>query len=299
MDDARIFHVNVNCSNLERSRGFYADALGLDPSVRTNPDASQPGDAFGLARARWDAWILVGARGFDGGAIDLLEWREPLPTGTPPGSLVERGYQRVGIAVADLDAALAQVAMIGGEMWSEPISHSRPGGEHVRLVMTSDPDGTTVELIEGTGPRVASVAVCCEDLEYSLAFYRALGFEERARFGSDNADGRHLRIDGPVALDEIVLAAPAGGDVGLVLVGWRVPTHRTAPSERPANTLGIWRTALLVSDLDAACAQLAALRIPTLSPIVAMAMGEGLPRLRFVCFRGPDGEVIELIEQPR
>jgi hypothetical protein len=29
-----------------------------------------------------------------------------------------------------------------------------------------------------------------------------------------------------------------------------------------------------------------------------MSMGPGLPELRFVCFAGPDGEVLELIEQP-
>ena len=73
MHDARIFHVNVNCTDLERSRRFYADALGLDAAVRTTPDRAQPGAAFGLDTARWDAWVLVGANGFDGGAVDLLE----------------------------------------------------------------------------------------------------------------------------------------------------------------------------------------------------------------------------------
>jgi len=61
----------------------------------------------------------------------------------------------------------------------------------------------------------------------------------------------------------------------------------------------MWRTALLVGDLDAACEELAALQIATLAPIVEMQMGPGLPALRFVCFRGPDHEVIELIEQPQ
>jgi hypothetical protein len=33
-----------------------------------------------------------------------------------------------------------------------------------------------------------------------------------------------------------------------------------------------------------------------LSDAQAMSMGPGLPELRFVCLRGPDHEVIELIE---
>jgi len=31
---------------------------------------------------------------------------------------------------------------------------------------------------------------------------------------------------------------------------------------------------------------------------VTMAMDPNLPSLRFVCFRGPDDEVLELIERP-
>ena len=205
MDDARIFHVNVNCSDLARSRAFYADALGLDAAVRTAPDAPQPGAAFGLDRAWWDAWILVGATAFAGGAIDLLEWREPGPVGAPPASFLECGFQRVGIGVPDLDAAIARIAAHGGSVWSAPAEHARPGGGHVRLVMANDPDGTAIECIEGPGTRVSFLAVCCADLEYSLAFYRALGFEERARFASDTADASHLRIDGAMGMDEIML----------------------------------------------------------------------------------------------
>ena len=71
--DARLFHVNVNCSDLERSRQFYTEGLGLDIGARTAPEVAQPGEAFGLERARWDASILLGPRGYDGGAIDLLQ----------------------------------------------------------------------------------------------------------------------------------------------------------------------------------------------------------------------------------
>ena len=48
-----------------------------------------------------------------------------------------------------------------------------------------------------------------------------------------------------------------------------------------------------VTDLDASCAELHRLGIANLSPPAAMAMGPGLPDLRFVCCRGPDGEVLE------
>ncbi len=298
MHDARIFHVNVNCTDLERSRRFYADALGLDAAVRTTPDTAQPGAAFGLDIARWDAWVLVGESGFDGGAVDLLEWQEPTPTGAPPASFVTTGFQRLGVAVTDIDGAVARATDLGGAIWSAVQAHELANGASVRLVMGNDPDGTVVELIEGNGPRLSFVSVGCTDLEHSLGFYRALGFTEVARFAPAPADAAHLRIGGPAAFDEVMLAAPGGGEVHLILVGFRSPAVVPA-LPRAANTLGMWRLAVLVGDLDHSCAQLAQLGVETISPPVAMAMGSDLPVLRFVCFAGPDGEVLELIEQPQ
>jgi catechol 2,3-dioxygenase-like lactoylglutathione lyase family enzyme len=297
LSGARLFHVNVNCSVLDRSRRFYTDGLGLTVGAHTAPESAQPGTAFGLDVARWDASILLGPRGFDGGAIDLLEWHEPRPVGAPPGGLTETGFQRVGIRVPDIEAAAARAVAFGGSVWSDPQVHTPPNGAEIRIVLASDPDGTALELVEGGGAALSFVSVVCRDLEASLAYYATLGFREVARFATDNPDGAHLRIRGSVAMDEAVLVAPGGGDVMLILVGFRRPKCVAAPP-RSANVLGMWRTAFLVADIDAAVATLAEHGIDTISEPMGMAMGPGLPELRFVCFRGPDAEVIELIEQP-
>jgi len=294
---ARIFHVNVNCSNLERSREFYVQGCGLAEGVRTTPEAAQSGVAFGLDRARWDAWILVGANGFNGGAIDLLEWQEPEPTGAVPVALHDAGFQRIGVTVSDLDATIASITAAGGVVWGEPNVHHLPNGGEVRIVFASDPDGVAVEVVEGARPGLSFVAIACADLERSVAFYGNLGFAERARFPSASESGTHLHIDGPVAMREVLMTAPSGGDVNLMLVGFDQPTVRPA-SPRPANALGMWRCALLVPDLASAVAELRAANIELTSEPQNMAMGPGLPELAFVCFRGPDYEVIELIEQP-
>jgi catechol 2,3-dioxygenase-like lactoylglutathione lyase family enzyme len=297
LTDARLFHVNVNCSDLERSRRFYTEALGLEIGAHTAPETSQPGAAFGLDRARWDASILLGPRGYDGGAIDLLEWHEPTPVGAPPGRIFETGFQRLGIRVPDLDASMSRAAALGGAVWSAPRIHNVPDGGEIRIAFVNDPDGTAIELVEGGPASLSFVAITCADLASSHAFYTALGFREVARFPSESADGAHLHVDGPVAMDEIVLTGPGGGEVLFILVGFRTPACTVTPP-RAANTLGIWRSAFLVADLDAAVDELARRQIVTISPPVALAMGPGLPTLRFVCFRGPDAEVIELIEQP-
>ena len=298
LSDARLFHVNVNCSDLDRSRRFYTEGLGLELAAHTAPEETQPGAAFGLARARWDASILLGPRGYDGGAIDLLEWHEPAPCGAPPARLFETGFQRLGVRVPDLDATIAGVGVLGGCVWSEPFGHALVDGSEIRLVFAGDPDGTAIELIEGGPSTVSFIAITCADLERSRSFYRSLGFREIAQYPSDNPDGSHLHIDGPVAMNEVVLAAPdEHGDVLVMLVGFRTPRCEPA-APRVANTIGMWRAAFLVADLDAAVAELARLRVDTISAPVSMAMGPNLPTLRFVCFRGPDDEVLELIEQP-
>ncbi len=303
--DARLFHVNVNCSDLGRSRRFYADGLGLAIGAHTAPETAQPGSAFGLDRARWEASILLGPRGYEGGAIDLLQWHEPAPVGAAPERLYETGFQRLGLRVADLDAAIASTRAFGGAVWSEPVVHTVRPGHDIRIVLASDPDGTAIEFVESELARgenaataaLSFVGVTCADLAAACDFYAALGFREVARFPSENADGAHLHVDGPVAMEEVALTAPGGGDVMLMLVGFRTPTYESH-GPRPANAVGMWRTAFLVSDLDAEVAELARLHIATISEPVAMEMGPGLPTLRFMCFRGPNDEVVELIEQP-
>ena len=297
LSDARLFHVNVNCLDLERSQRFYTEGLGLTAGVRTTPETAQPGAAFGLDRARWDASILLGPNGYDGGAIDLLQWHEPAPIGAPPAQVNDSGFQRLGVRVPDLDATVARVRSLGGTVWSEPFGHAVEGGGEIRLVLVGDPDGTAIELIEGGPASLSFVAITCADIDRSRAFYAALGFRELAVYPSENPDGAHLRIDGPVAMDEVVLSAPGRGEVLVMLVGFRTPTVERAPA-RAANALGMWRAALLVTDLDAAVEELARNRVATISAPVSMSMGPGLPELRFVCFRGPNDEVLELIEQP-
>ncbi len=79
----RFFHVNINCSDLERSLRFYGDLVGLKTAVRTRPEQPQPGGAFGLEQVQWDAWIMAGDDAPDGVVLDLLEWKVPLPSGSP------------------------------------------------------------------------------------------------------------------------------------------------------------------------------------------------------------------------
>jgi catechol 2,3-dioxygenase-like lactoylglutathione lyase family enzyme len=148
----RIFHVNVNCSDLDRSVAFYRDRVGLTPSVRTAPRAAQPGGAFALASAQWDAWIMASpTAGLEEVVLDLLEWKTPRPSLAPGRG----GFERLRVGVGP----------------------DSPLGRREAL----DPDGTALEVAARDRPRVAGVVAGCSDLEASSAFYRdVLGLEHPA-----------------------------------------------------------------------------------------------------------------------
>jgi catechol 2,3-dioxygenase-like lactoylglutathione lyase family enzyme len=241
---ARVFHVNVNCSDLDCSLAFYRDAVGLLPLVRTAPEHPQPGGAFGLESAQWDAWIMVGAQGLDGVAVDLLEWKTPRPS---RGS-GEPGFRRLRVGVAP----------------DRTLTAGR----------TTDLDGTPLEVIADTGPRVAGVVIGCSDLERSWAFYRdVVGLS--AVGGSVFADRR-----GPEAFTVELVESP------------------TPIRPRAANDLGMYRLALVTDDLDGHYGALLAAGVRPCSPPATLDMGPGLARLRALLFPDLDGTMLELIESP-
>ena len=296
MDDARIFHVNVNCADLARSRAFYVDAFGLDAAVRTTPEAAQPGAAFGLDRAWWDAWILVGARGFEGGAIDLLEWRGR--TGRRAAGFVPRvrlparrhrrdrpRRRRIAHRAARWQRVeRARRARVARRRPGPPGHGQRPGRHRDRVHRRRRGRGcrsspcaarTSSTRSRSTAPSASRSGLVSPPTRPTR---RTCGSTDRWRWTRSCC----RRPAG--ARSASSSSASASG-------------HRVAPL-RPANALGIWRTALLVGDLDAGVRGARGAAGPDARADRRDGDGPGLPELRFVCFRGPDGEVIELIEQP-
>jgi len=140
--DGRIFHVNVNCSDLDTSLSFYREAVGLTAAVHTTPGRPQPGGAFGLTTAQWDAWIMTSGHGVEDVVIDLLEWKVPRPSQAgEPG-----GFERLRLGVRD--------------------------GSRLAAGFAVDPDGVRIEIVDRDGPRVAGVVVGCSDVDESQAFYQ-------------------------------------------------------------------------------------------------------------------------------
>ena len=298
------FHVNVNCSNLERSLGFYGDLVGLEKMVRTRPEQPQPGDAFGLAEVQWDAWIMSGDDAFGGVVLDLLEWKVPPPSGSPPASLAELGFGPLCILSDDLAGLHQRLSEAGHDVWSPPgrLGLGGNGTADAEMFMCSDPDGTAVLFVEGDSTRLASVNVNCSDLEQSRRFYcdvLGLGARTCAR-RAESLPGAGLRVEGAVTWDALSVGAVTDSASGFVvdLVEWIKP-HAGGSGRRQANELGIFRIALLTGDIDRDYAALIDSGVSCHSPPAELEMGPGLPSdLRALFFEDPDGTCIELIERP-
>ena len=279
---SRIYHVNSNCSDLERAVPFY-EALGLVRATRTTPSRPQPGAAFGLDEVAWDAWMMLGDDGTAGLALDLLEWRVPGPSGSPP-VLGAPGFDRLVIAVPDLDRVLAAAREAGGTVAVGPEPDPVEVGSRTAIVC--DPDGVRVQIVEGDGTRLPRVVITCTDLDAAFAYYRdVMGL--RPEDEPDTADARTRRAR---------LADP-GSPFAVELVQWLDPPPGTPDARvRAANELGIFRMAWSTDDCARDEAVLRASGSAPFAPTASLSVGDDLPRLHVLFWPGPSGECLELIE---
>ena len=78
------------------------------------------------------------------------------------------------------------------------------------------------------------------------------------------------------------------------LIEWRTPRDLEPPFAQ-LNHLGIARLALSTSDMDADLAELRAAGVEIVGE-PATVEWDDRPNSRFVCFKDPDGTVLELLE---
>jgi catechol 2,3-dioxygenase-like lactoylglutathione lyase family enzyme len=129
----RLQHCGLIVADLERSRRFYAGALGLE-------EVPRPGNFVFEG-----AWFQVGED-----QIHLLvasETTGSAGTGDPGPSVATGLATHIAIEVDDLDSAVARLAEHGIALVGGPL----PRGDGYDQVFLLDPDGYVIELFEHTG----------------------------------------------------------------------------------------------------------------------------------------------------
>lgn len=257
-----------------------------------------------MPEVQWDAWIMAGDDASSGVVLDLLEWKAPLPSGSPSASLAELGFGRLCILCDGLAGLHGRLSEAGHDVWSPPgrIGLGVNGTADAEMFLCSDLDGTAVLFVEGDSTRLASVSINCSDLEQSWRFYcdvLGLGVQMSVR-REGPLPGARLRVEGSMACDVCFVGTPNDSTSGFVvdLLEWIEPGAKGS-SRRQTNELGIFRIALLTDDINRDSAALIDSGVSCHSPQSNWEMGPGLPSdHRALFFEDLDCVCVELIESP-
>ena len=143
-----LVHVNVNCSDFERSLAFY-ELLGFRYAVEV-PETNTPevAAAVGMPPYRVRGALLALSTPNGPFLLDLLEWKEPRDLAPPYPHLYHLGIARIALSTDDLDGDMERLKGEGVEFLSEPATVELEGGRRSRFVCFKDPDGTVLELVE-------------------------------------------------------------------------------------------------------------------------------------------------------
>lgn len=149
-----LIHININCSDYERSKAFY-ELLGFREFWQV-PETSRPDIAAGLAmppyRVKGALLRLEADHAHAGGqlplTIDLLQWLEPHDDTPPYPHLYHYGIARIALTTDDFDGDVARLKAAGVTFISDPVKRSLDSGNPARFVCFKDPDGTVLEFLE-------------------------------------------------------------------------------------------------------------------------------------------------------
>jgi catechol 2,3-dioxygenase-like lactoylglutathione lyase family enzyme len=143
----RIFHFNINCTDLKRTVPFYK-MLGFKVILDFGDgmESREMAEAFGLKEARIKGVHLRLGDGPEATRIDLLEFQAPPPSGTPYPHLAHTGVARVCLKTRDIQRDYDALRAQGVRFLSEP---KRLPGTSATIVCFRDPDGIFLEILEG------------------------------------------------------------------------------------------------------------------------------------------------------
>jgi catechol 2,3-dioxygenase-like lactoylglutathione lyase family enzyme len=275
-------HVTISVTNIDRSLAFYRDLLGFPVLGRLTYH-----NEVGLTID----FLEIGP----GHLLEIFSFAAPTrPSAWMPNDL-QTGLRHVGFRVNDVDATTARLKEAGVRFTLNPLDAT--GG--VRIAFFEDPDGTLLEVIQGTlqyhlaGPAAGTmapvqptgdqlifdhVAITVADLDRSLDFYVGL---------------LDFPIIGQLFFNDergFTITYLKAGTAVLELFSFSAPTI-PAPWEPDETVLGLKHLGLWVNDVEAVAARLKAAEVPFIYEPSAALGG-----VKVAFFADPDGNALELID---
>ena len=143
-----LVHVNINCSNFDRSLRFY-ELLGFQKVIDVPPkNTPEVAAAVGMPPYTVKGALLILQNSKTPLMIDLLEWQEPTDNRPPYPNLYHLGIARIALSTNDLDSDIAFLKSEGVEFLSDPATVKIENQPETRFICFKDPDGTILELVE-------------------------------------------------------------------------------------------------------------------------------------------------------
>jgi len=152
-------HLNVICTDIEKSLHFYVDLLGghilgnysKDIIINRKVESRGVGIGLGLGEsAEYKGWLI--RFGYDKKAtvVDIIQWTNPPSTGKPYEKLNNVGIVRMAFEVDDVDKMYNDLKAKGVKFISSPqdidLAPDRPANGLIRFATCLDPDGVAVSL---------------------------------------------------------------------------------------------------------------------------------------------------------
>ena len=137
-------HVCITCSDLDASARFY-ETLGLTVTEPAREiDSQSVAAAMGLEKGHIRVLHLAPPDATNKFFIDLVQWLDPASSGEPYPTLNHVGINRLALRVSDLNQTTAALKQRGIKFLSEePQSIAQ-----IRTILTTDPDGVFIQLLE-------------------------------------------------------------------------------------------------------------------------------------------------------
>jgi lactoylglutathione lyase len=141
-------HVGVCCSDLEQSTRFYTDVLGYS-EIFTMEWGDELAATMELDGIRFESRML--RRGDV--RLELLHWLQPDADGDRTRRpMTKFGMTHLCFRVDDIDDLAVAAEKAGGQVHRQTLSEllgAGVGGQSVKLLYLTDPDGVRIECMSG------------------------------------------------------------------------------------------------------------------------------------------------------